>query len=134
MCPKKRTIIGTKPLLGGAISAINGTGDAHCKSGPGSCVLFKHCHFILAQFHGHNFTFGHICKRETGNRTHYELILCVMISTLPPVDKFGSHAQWCEQNNRCGRDIYTISRITKTDIRRRNLEICARFFRAHRRE
>ena len=49
MCPKVSNI-GTKHRQGGAISAINGTGGAHCKLGTGSCVLCNYCHFILVQF------------------------------------------------------------------------------------
>jgi len=101
MCPKIQTIIGTKPRLGGAISAINGTGGAHCKSGTGSCVLFKHCHFILAQFQLFSaassmdtiLLSGIFAKEKPETEPIYELVLGVVISTIPPVDKFGSRAQ-----------------------------------------
>ena len=118
-----RTIIGTKRRQGEAISVIDGTEGAHCKSLCGSRVLFKYCRYLLAQFQ----LFSDISstnilllsltspfakeKPQTERITNWFSALIFLL--LPHVDQFGSHTQW-----RCDRDIYTVSRITKSAIRK----------------
>jgi len=104
-----RTIIGTKRRQGGAISVIDGTESAHCKSLCGSRVLFKYCRYLLAQcklFSDVSSTDTLLLslsspfakeKPETERITNWFSASIFLL--LPHVDQFGSHTQWRKRND-----------------------------------